>query len=54
MREQQAKLSTFGFEPGDIVTKVMSFGSLTPIAVRVVGTDLTTGPAACESGRQPG
>ncbi len=40
MREQQAKLSTFGFEPGDIVTKVMSFGSLTPIAVRVVGTDM--------------
>ena len=37
---QQASLSTFGFEPGDIVTKVMSFGSLTPIAVRVVGTDL--------------
>ncbi len=37
---RQAKLSTFGFEPGDIVTKVMSFGSLTPIAVRVVGTDL--------------
>ena len=38
--EQQAKLSTFGFQPGDIVTNVMSFGSLTPIAVRVVGTDL--------------
>ena len=38
--EKQAKLSTFGFEPGDIVTKVMSFGSLTPIAVRIVGTDL--------------
>ena len=38
---QSAKLSTFGFEPGDIVTKVMSFGSLTPIAVRVVGTDLS-------------
>ncbi len=38
--ELQAKMSTFGFEPGDIVTKVMSFGSLTPIAVRVVGTDL--------------
>ncbi len=36
----QSKLATFGFEPGDIVTKVMSFGSLTPIAVRVVGTDL--------------
>ena len=38
--EKQAKTSSFGFEPGDIVTKVMSFGSLTPIAVRVVGTDL--------------
>ena len=33
-------MSTFGFEPGDIVTNVMSFGSPTPIAVRVVGTDL--------------
>ena len=52
--EQQAKLSTFGFEPGDIVTKVMSFGSLTPIAVRVVGTDLTHGPAARDSGRRAG
>jgi len=38
--QQQAKLATFGFQPGDIVTSVMSFGSLTPIAVRVVGTDL--------------
>jgi multidrug efflux pump subunit AcrB len=38
--EQQAKLSIFGFEPGDIVTSVMSFGSSTPIAVRIVGTDL--------------
>jgi multidrug efflux pump subunit AcrB len=38
--EKQAKLATYGFEPGDIVTEVMSFGSLTPIAVRVVGTDL--------------
>ena len=38
--EKQAKTSSFGFEPGDIVTKVMSFGSLTPIAVRIVGTDL--------------
>ena len=37
---EQAKLSTFGFEPGDIVTQVMSFGSSTPIAVRIVGTDL--------------
>ena len=39
--ERQAKLSTFGFEPGDIVTSVMSFGSSTPIAVRIVGTDLS-------------
>jgi multidrug efflux pump subunit AcrB len=38
--ERLAKLSTFGFEPGDIVTSVMSFGSSTPIAVRIVGTDL--------------
>jgi multidrug efflux pump subunit AcrB len=37
---RQAKLSTFGFEPGDIVTNVMSFGSAMPIAVRIVGTDL--------------
>ena len=37
---RQAKTSTFGFEPGDIVTEVMSFGSMTPIAVQVVGTDL--------------
>ncbi|HET6879785.1 MAG TPA: efflux RND transporter permease subunit [Pirellulales bacterium] len=39
--ERQAKLATFGFQPGDIVTSVMSFGSLTPIAVRLVGTDLS-------------
>jgi multidrug efflux pump subunit AcrB len=37
---RQARKSTFGFEPGDIVTTVMSFGSTTPIAVRLVGTDL--------------
>jgi Fe2+ transport system protein FeoA len=37
---RQAKLCTFGFEPGDIVTNVMSFGSPMPIAVRIVGTDL--------------
>jgi multidrug efflux pump subunit AcrB len=37
---RQAKLSSFGFQPGDIVTNVMSFGSATPIAVRLVGTDL--------------
>ncbi|MDR3622927.1 MAG: efflux RND transporter permease subunit [Paludisphaera borealis] len=38
--ERQAKTSTFGFEPGDIVTSVMSFGAMTPISVRVVGTDM--------------
>ena len=37
---EQARKSTFGFEPGDIVSQVMSFGSPTPIAVRLVGTDL--------------
>jgi Cu/Ag efflux pump CusA len=39
--EEQARLTSFGFEPGDIVSKVMSFGSLAPIGVRVIGTDLT-------------
>ena len=38
--DRQARAATFGFQPGDIVTEVMSFGSLTPISVRVVGTDL--------------
>jgi multidrug efflux pump subunit AcrB len=37
--EQQAKLCTYGFEPGDIVSQVMSFGASKPIAVRVIGTD---------------
>jgi multidrug efflux pump subunit AcrB len=36
----EAKKATFGFGPGDIVTNVMSFGSQTPIGVRVTGTDL--------------
>jgi len=36
----EAKKASFGFQPGDIVTSVMSFGSAMPIAVRVVGTDL--------------
>jgi multidrug efflux pump subunit AcrB len=39
--QRQAKLATFGFQPGDIVTNVMSFGASTPIAVRIVGTDLS-------------
>ncbi len=37
---KQSKTCMYGFEPGDIVTNVMSFGSPMPIAVRVVGTDL--------------
>ena len=37
--KEQAEKSTFGFEPGDIVTQVMSFGSSKPIAIRVIGTD---------------
>jgi len=37
---RQAQTASFGFEPGDIVTEVMSFGSSTPIEVRVIGTDL--------------
>jgi multidrug efflux pump subunit AcrB len=37
--QQRAALSTFGFEPGDIVSQVMSFGASKPIAVRVIGTD---------------
>ena len=36
---RQAKLAIYGFQPGDIVSQVMSFGSAAPIAVRVVGTD---------------
>jgi multidrug efflux pump subunit AcrB len=36
----RAATSIFGFEPGDIVTEVMSFGSSTPIEVRVIGTNL--------------
>ncbi len=36
---RQSKLATYGFQPGDIVTQIMSFGSSAPIAVRVVGTD---------------
>ncbi len=37
--EQQAEKCTFGFEPGDIVSQVMSFGASKPIAVRLVGTN---------------
>ncbi len=36
----EANKCVFGFGPGDIVSEVMSFGSQTPLAVRLVGTDL--------------
>ena len=45
-RRQQAEKSTFGFEPGDIVTQVMSFGSSKPIAVRLDRHRLRRGPQA--------
>ncbi len=32
---------TFGFEPGDIVSEVMSFGSPAPVEIVVAGTDLS-------------
>ena len=37
--KEEAAKSSFGFEPGDIVTQVMSFGSSKPIAVRLIGTN---------------
>ncbi len=38
-REARAKQLSFGFEPGDIVSTVMSFGSPTPVEVVVVGPE---------------
>ncbi len=38
--EARASMLKFGFEPGDVVSKVMSFGSPTPIEVRVVSHQL--------------
>ena len=38
--QTQARRVSFGFEPGDIVSEVMSFGSPTPVEVAVVGPDL--------------
>ena len=35
-----AQKIAFGFEPGDIVSEVMSFGSPTPVEIMVVGPDL--------------
>jgi len=37
-----AKKVYFGFEPGDIVSEVMSFGSPNPVEVMVVGPDLAS------------
>ena len=37
---QRATSSMFGFQPGDIVTEVMSFGSPTPIEVVVASPDM--------------
>ncbi len=38
--QQRAKSALFGFEPGDIVSEVMSFGSPTPIEVVVASPDM--------------
>ncbi len=37
--QQKAEKCFYGFEPGDIVSQVMSFGAPAPIAIRVIGTD---------------
>jgi multidrug efflux pump subunit AcrB len=39
--KREAKKAIYGFQPGDIVTTVMSFGAASPISVRIIGTDLT-------------
>ncbi|HVX61113.1 MAG TPA: efflux RND transporter permease subunit [Pirellulales bacterium] len=36
--QDEAQKCDFGFEPGNIISKVMSFGSPKPIAIRLVGT----------------
>ncbi|MCY2987344.1 MAG: efflux RND transporter permease subunit [Planctomycetota bacterium] len=37
--QARARLTSFGFEPGDVVSQVMSFGSPTPIEVVVMGSN---------------
>ena len=49
---QQAELCTFGFEAGDIVSQVMSFGASKPIAVRAHRHRLRRGPPARGEGRR--
>jgi multidrug efflux pump subunit AcrB len=43
--ELRAAQVIFGFEPGDVVSKVMSFGSPTPIEVMIVSPDLADAKA---------
>jgi multidrug efflux pump subunit AcrB len=45
---ERAKKCQFGFEPGDIVTKVMSFGSPTPIEIVVASPNLPDARAHAE------
>jgi multidrug efflux pump subunit AcrB len=40
--------SSFSFEPGDIVSQVMSFGSPTPVEVAVQGPNIEANRAHCE------
>ena len=48
--EARAKKISFGFEPGDIVSEVMSFGSPTPVEVVVAGPELGRCPRTCAEG----
>ena len=48
--EARAKKISFGFEPGDIVSQVMSFGSPTPVEVVVVGPGAGRGSRARAEG----
>jgi len=44
--------TSFSFEPGDIVSQVMSFGSQTPVEVAVQGPNLEANRAHCEKIRR--
>jgi multidrug efflux pump subunit AcrB len=43
--KKRAELVTFGFEPGDIVSEVMSFGSPTPIEIAVASPNMADSKA---------
>jgi multidrug efflux pump subunit AcrB len=43
---------TFSFEPSDIISRVMSFGSLTPVEVAVTGPDLAADRAFADRVRE--